>query len=56
MLEPVLIDLLIGCSLMLLAGWVGETLRAGARPGRRSVCSKKQEDWTRMSHPWDLWS
>ena len=30
MLEPVLIDLLIGCSLMLLAGWVGETLRAGA--------------------------
>jgi hypothetical protein len=30
MLVPVLIDLLIGCSLMLLAGWVGETLRAGA--------------------------
>ena len=56
MLEPVLIDLLIGCSLMLLAGWVGETLRAGARHGRRRVYSKKQEDWTRMSHPWDLWS
>jgi hypothetical protein len=56
MLVPILIDLLIGCSLMLLAGWVGETLRAGARHGRRSVCFKKQADWTRMSHPWDPWS
>ena len=33
MLVPILINLLIGCSLMLLAGWVGETLRAGARRG-----------------------
>ena len=31
MLAPILIELLIGCSLMLLAGWAGEAFRAGAR-------------------------
>ena len=30
MLAPILIELLIGCSLMLLAGWAGEAVRAGA--------------------------
>ena len=34
MLAPILIALLIGCSLMLLAGWAGETLRASAWRGR----------------------
>jgi hypothetical protein len=56
MIVPILIGLLIGCSLLILAGWVGETLRAGERRGRRSVCFKKRADWTRMSHPWDPWS
>jgi hypothetical protein len=56
MLVPILIDLLIGCSLMLLAGWAGDTLRYSARRGRRGVCFKEQADWTRMSHPWDPWS
>jgi hypothetical protein len=48
MLAPILIDLLIGCSLMLLAGWAGEALRAGARCGQRNLRFKKQADWTRM--------
>ena len=56
MLVPILIDLLIGCSLMILVVGVGETLRAGARRGRRSVFFEKAADRTRMSHPWDPWS
>ena len=44
MLAPILLDLLIGCSLMLLAGWAGEALRAGARCGQRNLPFKKQAD------------
>jgi hypothetical protein len=42
MLVPILIDLLIGCSLKILAGWVGETLRAGARAVDAASASRSQ--------------
>ena len=42
MLAPILIDLLIGCSLMLLAGWAGEALRAGA-PAVNAISASKSK-------------
>jgi hypothetical protein len=48
-LAPLLIELLIGCSLMLLAAWASETLHASAHHGLRKLL-EKQADWTRMRH------
>ena len=42
MLAPMLIDLLIGCSLMLMAGWAGEALRAGA-PAVNAISASKSK-------------
>ena len=54
MLAPILIDLLIGCSLMLLAGWAG--FPRPAYGGQRNLRFKKQADRTEMSHRWNPWS
>jgi hypothetical protein len=42
MLAPILIELLIGCSLMLLAGWAGEAFRAGALAVNATSASKSK--------------
>ena len=36
MLEPFVTDLLVGCSLLLVGGWIGEALRAGSADGDAS--------------------
>ena len=43
MLTPILIELLIGCSLILLAGWAGEAFRAGALAVNATSASKSKQ-------------
>jgi hypothetical protein len=51
MLAPYIIELLIGCSFLLLAGWAGDEIRAG----RRALDAVRPTGWNQMGRqrkPW----
>ncbi len=50
MLAPFFIDMLVGCLLLILAGWVSDEIRAG----RRDVESMRPPGWNQMSRPRNL--
>lgn len=52
MLTPFFIDLLVGCLLLIVAGWVSDKIRAG----RRDLESVRPTGWNRMSRPRKRWS
>ncbi len=51
MLAPFLVDLLIGCLLLLLAGWASDEIRAG----RRELDSGKPTGWNQAGRPRQPW-
>jgi hypothetical protein len=51
MLAPFFIDMLVGCLLLILAGWVSDEIRAG----RRDVESMRPPGWNQMSRPRKPW-
>ena len=55
MLVPFVIDLLIGCSLLLLAGWASDAIRAGRHDGRRDLDSVGPTGWNQMGRPRNPW-
>ena len=51
MLTPFFIDLLVGCLLLILAGWVSDEIRTG----RRDLESVRPTGWNQMSRPRKPW-
>jgi hypothetical protein len=55
MFAPLIIDLLIGCFLLILAGWASDILAGWAsdeiRAGRRDLDSVRPTSWNQMGRP-----